>query len=63
MALDRAVLLNVLMYSQQEICKIYRAAIKLRTPYESVGTIRINFEHCGALCSGSRLGKTVYAMR
>jgi hypothetical protein len=26
MALDRAVLLNVLMYSQKEICKIYEEA-------------------------------------
>lgn len=31
MALDRAVLLNVLMYSQKEICKIYEEAVKFRT--------------------------------
>jgi len=30
MALDRAVLLNVLMYSRKELCRIYKEAMRFR---------------------------------
>jgi hypothetical protein len=30
MALDRAALLNVLMYSQKEVCRIYKEGMRFR---------------------------------